>query len=91
MSYRTGLKSFLLAFALALAACGTRSSRDLLEERQSRARPRAATYGTDGFYRDGQLPERDLPPPGEFFFKHCTLVGRNPYPSASDWECSGVR
>lgn len=78
----------LLICGWGLAACASQSSREIMESSQSSARPRPASMGSDHFYSDN-LPERSLPPPGEFFFKHCTLSGRHPYPSASDWECPG--
>lgn len=84
---------FLVGFAcLAASSCASRTSREQLEDRQSSARPRAAAYGADGFYNDGDFPARGKPAPEtEFFFKHCSLGGRHPYPSVSDWECSEPR
>lgn len=83
----------ILGFVLAgSAACSSRSTRERLEDRQSSARPRPAAYGADGFYNDGEFAERGKPGPDtEFFFKRCSLVGRNPFTTASEWECTEPR
>ncbi|MBX2994715.1 MAG: hypothetical protein KF681_07830 [Bdellovibrionaceae bacterium] len=86
MDWRLVTVTFLL-FSL-LIGCRSPTLRERMEARQSSARPSPATYGMDGFYNDLEFPDRDKPRPLDFFYKHCNLSGRSPYPSSQDWECS---
>lgn len=73
---------------LALSSCASKSANQVMAERQALARPRAAAYAADGFYKDAEFPNEKYPRPSDFFFKHCDLSGRNPYPNTGDWSCS---
>jgi hypothetical protein len=77
----------LLALGLALSSCAT-STREILDERQSRGRPRSAAYAADGFTMDHRSPEPRPYPAWDLYYKHCTLVSRNPYPSRTEYACT---
>jgi len=81
-------RTLVLLALLFLQACASPSKNEVLAARQDAGHPRPAAYAADGFYsRDGTFPERKYPPPGDFFYKHCSLGERNPYPTASEWDC----
>lgn len=69
--------------------CASKTSRELMEERNSNSRAHPATYGADGFYLDYRNPPDRNVKNWDFFYKHCKLVGRNnPAPTRSEWDCS---
>ncbi|MEZ0393365.1 MAG: hypothetical protein ACAH59_14190 [Pseudobdellovibrionaceae bacterium] len=76
---------FLLLF---LVGCSSKSARSTIEETQDRARPRAAAYAADGFMMDHRSPEGRAYRPWQFYYKHCTLVSRNPYPDRAEHSCT---
>lgn len=69
--------------------CAGKSSRDIMEERNSSSRAAPVSYSMDGFTLDYRSPEDRYRRPWDFFYKHCKLVGRNnPAPSRADWDCT---
>lgn len=78
----------ILLLSILFTNCASKTAREKMAENQSNARPRAAAFGADGFYDDNNFPKEKYPRPSDFFYKHCDLSGRNPYPSATDWQCT---
>jgi len=72
----------------AFCSCGHTKSSDLLAQRQSQARPRAAAYAADGFYDEYEFRSEKTIPPDDFFFKKCRINKTAPYPSMHQWECT---
>jgi len=59
-----------------------------MEAIADRAHPHAAAYAADGFMMDHRgMPERPYRA-WEFYYKHCALVSRNPYPNQSEYDCA---
>lgn len=76
---------FLVIF---LSACAAPTARERLEERRAAANPRGAAYAAEGFTLDWRSPEPRPYQAWEFYFKHCSLEGRYPYPRKSEWTCT---
>lgn len=84
------LKFLLILNLLGGAACASKkTSKEIMEERNSSARPRSAAYAADAFYLDNRNPaDRDVRA-WDFFYKHCKLMGReNTAPNKADWDCT---
>jgi len=87
------LKGQLLDLAIVITLIGyltgcASTTRERLEERQNRNNARAAAYAADGFTLDHRSPEPRPYNPWEFYYKNCTLVSRNPYPSQAEYACA---
>jgi len=78
----------LLLLVLILGACSTKSARQTLEEKQYSAKPRGAAYAADGFMMDHRSPDARAYRPWQFYYKHCNLVSRNPYPDRAEHYCT---
>ncbi|MCS6838554.1 MAG: hypothetical protein NZ480_06870 [Bdellovibrionaceae bacterium] len=75
---------------LFLLGCAGTSPEEELVYRQSMARPRAAAYGSDGFFQGLSVKQQDQRlDPDAFFFKKCRIVDRRIYPAMNVWECEG--
>lgn len=59
-----------------------------MEDRRAPSRARAAAYAADGFTLDHRSPEARPYRPWQFYYKHCTLVSRNPYPDRAEHACT---
>ncbi|MGE0633621.1 MAG: hypothetical protein AB7O96_14505 [Pseudobdellovibrionaceae bacterium] len=46
-----------------------------------------AAYAAEGFVYEKDYPKRPVSEI-EFYFKHCSLGSRKPYPSRDEYECS---
>ena len=80
---------FVFIFLFWLSSCAHPSSVEVLAQRQSQARPRAAAYGADHFYADPRYREQENKiPPDHFFFKKCRIHQMSPYPTMHQWECT---
>ena len=86
----TQSKRLTLLLALVVAGCATpKTSREVMDERNSQSRASPATYSSEGFYMDYRNPPDRNTRNWDFFYKHCKLVGRNnPAPTRSEWDCS---
>lgn len=71
-----------------LTACSSPTARQQIEAKQARANPRAAAYAADGFTLDHRSPEPRPFRSWEFYFKHCNLVSRNPFPTQDEYACT---
>lgn len=72
-----------------VTSCTHQKGSELLAERQSHSRPRAAAMGSDLFYNDPRYREDQRKiPTNDFFFKKCRIEGAQPYPTMNQWECS---
>jgi hypothetical protein len=71
-------------------SCASKSGRELLAERQSKSKAHYAAFD-GGFYNIGREPAERPVRNWDFFYKHCDLVSRNPYPSKSEYDCSNAR
>ena len=74
---------------LLIASCAAPTGRERIEERRASAKPKGAAYAAEGFMMDWRSPEPRANGGWDFYFKHCTLDDRNPYPKRSDWDCTG--
>jgi len=79
---------FFISFFILFAACSAPTARERMEAEQNRANPQGAAYAADGFTLDHRSPEARPFHPWEFYYKHCSLVSRNPYPDRSEYSCS---
>ncbi len=87
--HRQLLSPLLLSALLTiLSACSSPTVREQLDERQNRNRAAAAAYAAEGFTMDHRSPEPRPYRSWEFYYKHCTLVSRNPYPSRDEYDCT---
>lgn len=77
------LINFTLLFLALFLSLGCASSSDA--EPQSKAHP--AAYAADDFVYEKDMPKRPRQK-GDFYFKHCALDGRKPFPSKDEYECS---
>ncbi len=59
-----------------------------MAEKQSKANPRPAAYGSDGFYNDRDYENEKKIPPDNFFFKKCRVYDLGPVPVNNEWECT---
>lgn len=59
-----------------------------MESRNASARPRHAAYAAEGFTLDNRSPEPRAYRAWDFYYKHCTLVSRNPWPTRDEYDCS---
>lgn len=78
------MKALLLGLSLLLVAC---SNLTPLEEVYSKSKAHHGAFAAEGFTFDRPMPhhpKEDL----EFYYKNCSLKGRNPYPLKSEYECS---
>jgi hypothetical protein len=84
------VKNSVISLCLLLvSSCSHSQSTELLAERQSQGRPRAAAYAADGFYNDPHYKEsHHRIPPDDFFFKKCRINQWAPYPAMHQWECT---
>ena len=78
----------LIIGSFANVGCSSLTAQERIEERRSSANPRGAAYAADGFTLDHRSPEPLPYEKFEFFYKHCTLQGRNPFPNRSEWSCT---
>lgn len=82
------MKLLLSVCCFILGCASSRSSFEVMAERQSKAKPSVHTYESEGFYGLQPVsPERPVQKK-EFFFKKCEMVGRDPRPSLAEWECN---
>lgn len=59
-----------------------------MEDRNASANPRHASYAAEGFTLDHRSPEPRPYRAWDFYYKHCTLVSRNPWPVRAEYDCS---
>jgi hypothetical protein len=89
---RKGQRRWLSAlFALLtgmLTACASKPDYERIEERQSQSKARAAAYAADGFTMDHRSPDQRPNRAWDFYYKHCALVSRNPYPNRAEYDCA---
>ncbi len=88
---RLHLSFFTTVCLVVFTACASPSTRDILDERQSKNNARAAAYAAEGFTMDHRSPEGRPYRAWEFYYKNCSLVSRNPYPNKSEFECADPR
>jgi hypothetical protein len=81
----------LILISLICGGCASKTSREIMEEKNSSARPRPAAYGTDNFYLDNRSPPDRQIRQWDFFYKHCKLVGRDLPTNKADWDCTDPR
>jgi hypothetical protein len=86
-------QSCLLIVSLALlssivTACASTPDYLRIEERQSHSNARAAAYAADGFTMDHRSPDQRPNRAWDFYYKHCALVSRNPYPNRAEYDCA---
>lgn len=81
----------LLALVLLLPACASPSARELLEAKQDRSRAHRAAYAADGFTLDHRSPDSRPYRAWDFYYKHCSLVSRNPFPNKAEFACTDPR
>lgn len=87
------MKVMLLLIPLTLVSftmsCSHPKGSEVLAQRQSQSRARAAAMGADLFYNDPSYREDQRKiPTNDFFFKRCRIEGSEPYPTMNQWECS---
>ena len=70
-----------------MTACSSPSVKEVLEDNYYAGRAKPAAYAADGFMVDNN-PEAREAKRLEFYYKHCTLVSRERFPSKSSWECT---
>lgn len=88
MKYWPTLSLLSLLFWL---GCSSPSGLDRVREVQDSAKPRAAAYAADGFMMEHRGFQERPYQAWEFYYKHCALVSRNPYPSRAEYACSEPR
>ena len=82
------MRFFTLVGLILLTSCAAPSSREVMADRLRGQNARAAAYAAEGFTLDHRSPEDRPYRSWEFYYKHCSLVTRNPYPSRDEFECS---
>jgi hypothetical protein len=78
---------FLLTQTL-LGCANKASPRERMEQRNANARPHPAAWSTESFYLHHRSPPEKEAEKWEFYFKHCRLVQRNPFPTHDEYTCS---
>ncbi len=78
----------LLCLVMGLSACASRTAREIIDEKQGQSKARAAAYAAEGFTMDHRSPDPRPYRAWEFYYKHCTLVSRNPFPDRSEYSCT---
>lgn len=81
-------RTICLLFFIHIAVGCALSPYDKLEEIRFSGKPHRAAYIADGLTVDRNPPERPYKK-YEFFYKHCDLMGRTPFPKkAAEYECT---
>lgn len=83
--------SLLLGAFLTTVHCSSPSGLDRVRQVQDSAKPRAAAYAADGFMAEHRGFQERPYQAWEFYYKHCTLVSRNPYPNRAEYACNEPR
>ncbi len=74
---------------LTTACAGKKKTWEIIQDKQDQGKVHPAAWGSDSFYLNHRSPEpRDFEP-WEFYFKHCSLTDRHPFPASDDYDCSG--
>jgi hypothetical protein len=81
----------LVLISLLWSGCASKTSREIMEEKNSTARPRPAAYGMEHFYLDNRSPADRQTREWDFFYKHCNLMGRDIPTNKADWDCTEPR
>lgn len=77
----------LILFCLwTIAGCSS-TALERMQRESDRARPHPAGYAADDFTFNRPRPERSERR-YEFYYKHCSFVGREPYPDANMYSCT---
>ncbi len=86
---RVALIAVVLSGSNLISCASAKTSKEVMEERNSSARPRSAAYAADNFYLDNRNPADRETRGWDFFYKHCKLMGReNTAPNKADWDCT---
>ncbi len=80
-------KLFVVLSPLLSLSCSHESLRDQMYSKIENANPRAAAYAAEGFTFDKRQVERPNTV-WDFYYKHCNLISRNPYPEKEAWSCT---
>lgn len=81
-------RRFCLLISIHFAGGCALSPYEQLEEIRFSGKPHAAAYIADGLTVDRNPPNRTYQK-YEFFYKHCDLMGRTPFPKkAAEYECT---
>lgn len=75
------------ALTWALIGCSSPTARERMTATQDQSRAHPAAYAADGFTMDFRSPPERPFRVWEFYYKHCTLVSRNPYPDRAEHYC----
>jgi hypothetical protein len=89
---------FILSCALVvlgnlIISCSSNSKKRIsIEEstmaRNESARPNPAVYGPENMWID-RAWEQEPYQKWNFYFKHCSLISRNPFPMTDKYSCTG--
>lgn len=81
------LNVFSILLMILACGCSHESLRDEMYSKIEHANPRAAAYAAEGFTFDKRQVERPNTV-WDFYYKHCNLISRNPYPEKEAWSCT---
>lgn len=78
----------MITVLICIAGCSSLSSREKIDAARESARPKPAAVYMDGFWTDYRSPADKEVQHWEFYYKHCSLVGRKPYPDRAEYMCT---
>gem|GEM_PF-5570144 len=82
-------KIFGLSLLLAMGVqCANPSSQDRMRAIRDSSREKPAAIGMESFWLDHRSPPDRQVHPWEYYYKHCTLVGRQPEIDWADYSCT---
>lgn len=87
--FRKSIVLLLCFISQHLLGCANKlTPRERMEQRTANARPHPAVWSTESFYLHHRSPPEKEVEKWEFYFKHCRLVDRNPFPTHDEYNCS---
>ncbi|MCE3010870.1 MAG: hypothetical protein LW875_09685 [Proteobacteria bacterium] len=87
MHSKSNLYIFMVLL-FSLTACAQKGIQEQMEDKRSKTRPHSSSLASETFYLHHRSPEPQLVNKWEFYFKHCRLVERIPFPTRDEYNCS---